>query len=845
MRIIALSATLPNLSDIGEWLNCRPECIHYFDDSFRPVPLQATTLLCGNMGNAFLFDRSLDNKVKDVVQRYSDNKQTLIFCSSKKNAESLALKLLNQNTVTCNHVNNQRVMQMLKSLQDVNLAQLISRGYAYHHAGIPPDDRGIVEQLFLTGFIRVLCSTSTLAHGVNLPAHLVIVKGTYSWRGSSRGYERLSRSDVIQMLGRAGRPGFDESGVAVVMTANEDREYYSNLNLSADVVESQLVHILPEIINAEISQTVIKTIDDALNWVKQTYYYIRVRKLKLNTFKGNPAELEAALNASMLGACTNVIKELSGAKLIRFNEQENKVFPNPESFIMSRNLTRFSSMKHLMSINPATTLSDLVKSLPNCIELHKPVRRTEKRTLNELTNVIRFPLKEKVQQPYHKCYILLQAAVNRTAIKDFSLKIEQAEIVDSAMRLLKTLHEICLENKYGPLLESAILFERALRIRAWEGNVTNMFQFCKGLSEATLLNIIQAGYKSVEQLFRCPIQQLSTMLNCTPNEANAIMHFTNEVYLSQMDIEPFIHDRTLEIVVKPIPERSRANFNVPSQIQFHLVAYHAASQVLFCYRKISNSTIENRFEVTLKDYVSLSSIKFVLLASNMVGIDKVIAATDQLPSDFDKSKTKDQVKQISPPLVSTNKSTKKKEAEPSLVKKYSPSVETNKYGYFDQFRYMEDSGVEKDESASNDLNILDLDQQTAIQGEDKKTHQSSQSSTPSSRTRSPNMKINLLRSKADELHLDIVPLKRVKVTPNATKKLQPHPQPNIGTKRYISQFFELSDDEYDERNVSKRTNSPSPEKENHSINRISKYDEVEEDKEKPLFEEIDFNDAFF
>lgn len=92
----------------------------------------------------------------------------------------------------------------------------------------------------------MLCTTSTLAHGVNLPAHLVVVKGTNQWRGGSRGYERLPKSMMLQMIGRAGRPGFDEYGVAVVMTCEDDREYYEDTTTISEAVESSLPNILVE-----------------------------------------------------------------------------------------------------------------------------------------------------------------------------------------------------------------------------------------------------------------------------------------------------------------------------------------------------------------------------------------------------------------------------------------------------------------------------------------------------------------------------------------------------------------------------------------------------------------------
>jgi len=121
MRVIALSATLPNLSDIGEWLGCDCDAVHYFDESFRPVPLTVHTVAMGSMNNPYLFERSLDDRVHEVIARYSDRKQVsvvlslplldnqpplyiftmslsltlqvLIFCSSKNSTEHLSTML--------------------------------------------------------------------------------------------------------------------------------------------------------------------------------------------------------------------------------------------------------------------------------------------------------------------------------------------------------------------------------------------------------------------------------------------------------------------------------------------------------------------------------------------------------------------------------------------------------------------------------------------------------------------------------------------------------------------------------------------------------------------------------
>ena len=70
----------------------------------------------------------------------------------------------------------------------------------------------------------MLCTTSTLAQGVNLPAHLVILKGTRRWtyeKGEVPGNREYDRSTILQMIGRAGRPQFDDEGIAILMTQKE------------------------------------------------------------------------------------------------------------------------------------------------------------------------------------------------------------------------------------------------------------------------------------------------------------------------------------------------------------------------------------------------------------------------------------------------------------------------------------------------------------------------------------------------------------------------------------------------------------------------------------------------
>lgn len=113
-------------------------------------------------------------------------------------------------------------------------------------------DRNIVEKMFLDGNIRVLCATSTLAWGVNLPAYQVIIKGTDVYDPSRGGIQNLSVLDVQQMFGRAGRPQFDDNGEAILMTDHNRVGHYMGQLNNASYLESKLSVMIKEALNAEI-----------------------------------------------------------------------------------------------------------------------------------------------------------------------------------------------------------------------------------------------------------------------------------------------------------------------------------------------------------------------------------------------------------------------------------------------------------------------------------------------------------------------------------------------------------------------------------------------------------------
>ena len=206
----------------------------------------------------------------------------------------------------------------------------------------------IVENLFRDRKIRVLCCTSTLALGVNLPAHLVVIKGTSHWQGKGIGYAQMDSSQILQMMGRAGRPGQDDNGVAVIMTDEKHRQQYERLAQGSEVVESRLHEDLVTVLNAEINNRVIESIEDAANWIRGTFLFTRItknpQKYGLGGQISNVAKHGRAAEGAVVSFLNEKLKaglrELSEASLCDLDEDGIVVAPNKMGQIMSRSMLK-------------------------------------------------------------------------------------------------------------------------------------------------------------------------------------------------------------------------------------------------------------------------------------------------------------------------------------------------------------------------------------------------------------------------------------------------------------------------------------------------------------------------
>lgn len=170
--------------------------------------------------------KTKDNIINLVLKTLDENKQVLIFNNSKSSSEATAEKIANSiETVKEKETLKKLSDKILKALstptkQCRRLASVVERGVAFHHSGLVSKQRDIVEKGFKEGFIKTISSTPTLAAGMNLPAYKVIIKD-YK-RYSSRGFNDIPILEYHQMSGRAGRPGIEDIGKAVICVKTDN-----------------------------------------------------------------------------------------------------------------------------------------------------------------------------------------------------------------------------------------------------------------------------------------------------------------------------------------------------------------------------------------------------------------------------------------------------------------------------------------------------------------------------------------------------------------------------------------------------------------------------------------------
>lgn len=231
----------------------------------------------------------------------------------------------------------------------------IAAGVAFHHAGLDSADRHTVENGYLQGDINIICCTSTLAVGINLPCHLVIIKNTVGWQDG--GCKEYSDLEMMQMLGRAGRPQFDSSAVAVILTRKERVDHYEKLVSGSESLESCLHLNLIDHLNAEIGLGTVTDMESAVRWLAGTFLFVRLRRNPTH-YKLKEGAIRDDEDKMLRQICEKDIKMLQECGLVSTEKLRSTQFGDA----MARYYVRFETMKNLLSLKPKATILQIVSS---------------------------------------------------------------------------------------------------------------------------------------------------------------------------------------------------------------------------------------------------------------------------------------------------------------------------------------------------------------------------------------------------------------------------------------------------------------------------------------------------
>ncbi|NXX97824.1 HFM1 helicase, partial [Centropus bengalensis] len=442
LRFVAVSATIPNAEDIAEWLSDSklPAVCLKIDDDQRPVKLRKIVLgfPCSDNQTEFKFDLTLNYKIASVIQTYSEHKPVLVFCATRKGVQQAASVLAKDAKFLLGIEQKQRLQKSANSLKDSKLRDLLLCGVAYHHAGMEVSDRKVIEGAFTAGDLPVLFTTSTLAMGVNLPAHLVVIKSTMHYVGGV--FQEYSETDILQMIGRAGRPQFDTTATAVIMTRWSTREKYIQMLNGADVIESSLHRHLVEHLNAEIVLHTVTSVNVALEWIRSTFLYIRALKNPAHYGLLSTCTKNASIFKSLTELCLKNLNDLSSLDLIRMDEANN-FKPTETGRLMAWYYIAFDTVKQFFTIKGTETLKELVTMISNCTEfLDVKLRTNEKKILNSLNKdkdkvTIRFPMEGKIKTREMKINCLIQAQLGCIPVQDFTLTQDTGRIFRNGLRV--------------------------------------------------------------------------------------------------------------------------------------------------------------------------------------------------------------------------------------------------------------------------------------------------------------------------------------------------------------------------------------------------------------------------
>ncbi|RMJ22639.1 hypothetical protein PHISP_06488 [Aspergillus sp. HF37] len=401
----------------------------------------------------------------------------------------------------------------------MDLRTTIAAGVAFHHAGLDPADRHTIETGFLQGQINIICCTSTLAVGVNLPCHMVIIKNTVGWQDG--GCKEYSDLELMQMLGRAGRPQFDDSAIAIILTRKERVNHYERLVSGSESLESCLHLHLIDHLNAEIGLGNVTDVESAVRWLAGTFLFVRLRrnpthyKLKEGANRDDEDEMIRQI-------CEKDIKLLQDCDLVSSENLKSTQFGDA----MARYYVRFETMKTLLTLKPQASMCQILDVVAQAEEFRDiRLKSGEKSLYKEVNRAhgIRFPMKVDIAIPAHKILLLIQSELGAVDFPDgeqfqkhkFAFQQDKTFVFSHINRLIRCVIDCQIFLADSIAVRNALELARCFGARVWDDSPLQMKQI-EQIGIVAVRKIAGAGITSIEELEATEAHQVDMVLSKNP-----------------------------------------------------------------------------------------------------------------------------------------------------------------------------------------------------------------------------------------------------------------------------------------------------------------------------------------
>uniref|UniRef100_H0X1H6 Activating signal cointegrator 1 complex subunit 3 n=1 Tax=Otolemur garnettii TaxID=30611 RepID=H0X1H6_OTOGA len=480
IRILGLSATLPNYLDVATFLHVNPYIgLFYFDGRFRPVPL-GQTFLGIKSANKMQQLNNMDEVCYDsVLKQVKAGHQVMVFVHARNATVRTAMSLI-ERAKNCGQISwflptqgpdYGHAEKQVQRSRNKQVRELFPDGFSIHHAGMLRQDRNLVENLFSNGHIKVLVCTATLAWGVNLPAHAVIIKGTQIYAAKRGSFVDLGILDVMQIFGRAGRPQFDKFGEGIIITTHDKLSHYLTLLTQQNPIESQFLESLADNLNAEIALGTVTNVEEAVKWISYTYLYVRMRANPLVYGISHKAyQIDPTLRKHREQLVIEVGRKLDKAQMIRFEERTGYFSSTDLGRTASHYYIKYNTIETFNELFDAhKTEGDIFAIVSKAEEFNQiKVREEEIEELEALlSNFCELSTPGGVENSYGKINILLQTYISRGEMDSFSLISDSAYVAQNAARIVRALFEIALRKRWPTMTYRLLNLSKIIDKRLW------------------------------------------------------------------------------------------------------------------------------------------------------------------------------------------------------------------------------------------------------------------------------------------------------------------------------------------------------------------------------------------